>query len=203
MNRIHLYAVFGAIMSFATSQATSAWQAPSASPVPTRQTIPQFLVPSTRWTSDADLHAHFLNQFRAAVGLGVIRMPSLRAPFNRLLTLRVPNSEDPSADPVVLHYGLADPELIGIATRATPVAFVARHEADASAATRTRPLTALEQRALTTVRAGSNVTGETTSDGRHVVGAVRATSECLACHATFKTGDLLGALSYRLIRITR
>jgi hypothetical protein len=201
MSRFLLYALLVAVPPFATSQAPSAWQAPSVSPAPTPQIIPPFLLPYTAWRSEADLHNQFLIRFKAAVGLGAARMVDLEAPLSSRLTLRVMNSEDPSADPVTLHYSVSDPELIGIATRPAPVAFSVRSHQ--SKATQTRPLTPSEQRALTTLRAGSNVTGENTTTGRLVVGAIRATNECLACHATFKTGELLGALSYRLTLVSR
>lgn len=154
-----------------------------------------------RWPSDLAMHEQFLERFRSAVGLGRARMvsPSLHVHDDMLLSLTVP-SEDASP-PETIRYQLESLELIGIARHAAPVAFVIGSHTDRSRVERTRPLGRFEQRALVSLRsADDDVVGRTTNTGRDVVGAIRATSECISCHSTAKEGDLLGAFSYRLSR---
>jgi hypothetical protein len=154
-----------------------------------------------RWSSDLTMHRQFLERFRSAVGLGRSRMvnPSLRVHDDMLLSLTVP-SED-AAPLETLRYRLKSLELVGIAKHATPVAFVIGSHIDRSGAEHTRPLNRFEQRALSGLRSANEVVGQTTRSGRDVVGAIRATGECISCHATSTVGDLLGAFSYRLERL--
>jgi hypothetical protein len=153
-----------------------------------------------RWSSDPDMHRQFLERFRSAVGLGRARMvsPNLRVHDDMLLSLTVP-SEDASP-PETIRYRLKSLELIGIAKHAMPVAFVIGSHIDRSGAEHTRPLSRVEERALARLRSGNEVVGETTRNGREVVGAIRAAGECVSCHASSAAGDLLGAFSYRLER---
>lgn len=157
------------------------------------------------WKSDGDMHQLFVDRFRAAVGLGRARMfsSSLQVSPGMQLTLRVPNDEDTAAAPIDLRYALTTLELIGIARHEPPVAFVIDTHTDRSRAGRTRGLTGFEQRALAVLRSGDNTTAQTTKDGRRVAGAIRATNECLGCHATFKGGELLGAFSYQLTPVQK
>jgi hypothetical protein len=154
-----------------------------------------------RWSSDLDMHRQFLERFKSAVGLGRARMvsPSLQVHDDMLLSLSVP-SEDASP-PEATRYRLKSLELIGIARHATPVAFVIGNHIDRSAVEQNRPLGRFEQRALARLRSANEIVGETTRNGRDIVGAIRATGECTSCHATSAAGDLLGAFSYRLERL--
>jgi hypothetical protein len=65
----------------------------------------------------------------------------------------------------------------------------------------TRPLTAFEQHALEKLRAGETLVTSTDSDRIQMLGAVRASRQCLDCHRGSR-GTLLGAFSYRLRRVT-
>ncbi len=49
------------------------------------------------------------------------------------------------------------------------------------------------------LESGEDVAVEVAGTARFVVGALRAQEECLRCHGG-RTGDVLGALSYRLSR---
>ena len=124
------------------------------------------------------MHRQFLERFKSAVGLGRARMvsPSLRVHDDMLLSLSVP-SEDASP-PETIRYRLKSLELIGIAKHATPVAFVIGSHTDRSGVGHTRPLSRFEQQALARLRSANEAVGETTSSGRDVVGAIRATGEC-------------------------
>jgi hypothetical protein len=189
---------------FCTTAAMTAAQAPTTSQKDALEqqsaTLLLFGGPA-RWRSDLDMHRQFLERFKSAVGLGRSRMvsPSLRVHDDMLLSLSVP-SEDASP-PETIRYRLKSLELIGIAKHATPVAFVIASHTDRSGVEHTRPLSRFEQQALARLRSANEAVGETTSSGRDVVGAIRATGECTSCHATSKASDLLGAFSYRLERV--
>ena len=65
----------------------------------------------------------------------------------------------------------------------------------------TRPLDAFEAAALPRL-AKDDLVVHSTDERLRVLGSIRATQECLACHAK-KEGDLLGAFSYTLDRKAR
>lgn len=189
---------------FCTTVVVTAAQAPMTPRADTLEKQPDTSVlfgGPARWPSDLDMHRQFLERFKSAVGLGRSRMvsPSLQVHDDMLLSLSVA-SEDASP-PETIRYRLKSLELIGIAKHATPVAFVIGSHTDRSRVEHTRPLSRFEQQALARLRSANEVVGATTSSGRDVVGAIRATGECTSCHATSKAEDLLGALSYRLERI--
>ena len=156
---------------------------------------------ATRWPSDAAMHRQFVERFHSAVGLGRARMvsPSLRVHDDMVLTLAVP--EDEGSPAATLRYRLERLELVGIARHPTPVAFVVDSHTDRSRVERTRPLSGFERRALASMSSANDVVAETTSTGRNVLGAIRATAECTSCHATSNAGDILGAFSYGLARV--
>jgi len=109
--------------------------------------------------------------------------------------------DDEASPPETARYELKRLELIGIARHAAPVAFVIGSHVDRSSVDRTRALTAFEQHALESLRLGHDTVADTTGAGRVVVGAIRATGECVSCHASATSGDLLGAFSYDLERL--
>jgi uncharacterized protein DUF3365 len=66
--------------------------------------------------------------------------------------------------------------------------------------TTTRPLDDFEQRGLQQLRDGRETAVIPQVNIIRMLGALRATKQCLACHSA-RTGELLGAFSYRLDRI--
>jgi hypothetical protein len=62
-----------------------------------------------------------------------------------------------------------------------------------------RPLDDIETAMLVQVQAGDDLQLRMTADRIRMLGAIRATNQCLECHHV-KRGDLLGAFSYRLSR---
>jgi hypothetical protein len=66
---------------------------------------------------------------------------------------------------------------------------------------KTRPLNAFEAKALTALRKGEDLVSETTFNQIHLLGALRATKQCLQCHEA-RRGELLGAFTYQLQRET-
>jgi hypothetical protein len=63
----------------------------------------------------------------------------------------------------------------------------------------TRPLTKFETRALKSLREGDDLVTEATTEQIRMLGSLRASKQCLACHEV-KRGELLGAFSYKLAR---
>lgn len=99
--------------------------------------------------------------------------------------------------------------LVGVARHDPPVAYDAalfgfQHSDAHSAALparRGRPLTAVESQALARLRQGESLVRQMPVEGVQAMGAIRASSECLACHRGSREGDLLGALSYTMGRL--
>ncbi len=94
-------------------------------------------------------------------------------------------------------------ELIGLLKHATPVSYVSPNVPKMNELKNvpTAPLNSFEQGAIDRLR--SNLEEDAVvKDGKdeiQIVGALRASEKCRGCHAV-KRGELLGALTYRLIR---
>jgi hypothetical protein len=63
----------------------------------------------------------------------------------------------------------------------------------------TRPLTEFEEGALKALRGGEEMVAEASTNRIRMVGAIRATKQCLDCHSV-QRGEMLGAFSYDLQR---
>jgi hypothetical protein len=145
------------------------------------------LFADTSWSSDYAMHAYFNNRFLESKGNGISRIYADPMQVHDSMRLRITSGDT---------YRLEAVELIGVAMHEKPVAFSRTpHSALKSLP---RSLTAFEQRALTELSAGETVSVYVGNPERFVVGALRAQRGCLQCHGGHKTGDLLGALSYRL-----
>jgi hypothetical protein len=92
-------------------------------------------------------------------------------------------------------------DLVSLLTHEQPVAYVSVNlpRMDELRGAATRPLTQFERRALTALRAGSNLQVDASADHIQMLGAIRAVKQCLDCHDA-RRADLLGAFSYRLQR---
>ena len=64
----------------------------------------------------------------------------------------------------------------------------------------TRDLDDFETEALKQLEAGEKTVTRATTNRILMLGALRASHDCLSCHATHKVGDLLGAFSYEFLR---
>ena len=76
-----------------------------------------------------------------------------------------------------------------------------RMKADKTAGTKDIPrrkLDEFETAALTKLRDGADVVVQTGEQEMRVLGAVRARTDCLKCHAEAKEGTMLGAFTYKL-----
>ena len=146
--------------------------------------------PPPRWESCEELHDMYLKRFEGVEGFGVSRMyrPPMRDLSGVLDGGRVPLS-------------LERLELIGLQQKVPVVYTPFSHTSRPDPAMKSRSLTAFEERALTEFRKGRDIAVDATKDGPEAcAGAIRAKSTCLECHDGAKTGDLLGAFSYRFSR---
>lgn len=156
--------------------------------------------PAPKPFASADaMHAEYLHRFLVTPGFGTSRV--LVPEFYR---------PTPDLDFHGQQFIMRAPDLIGL--EENPVAYVVRRHRitkdeftnrTARALLKKRPLTALETNAVTALRAGRDLvtTKQTTPDsGDHllVLGALRATRDCMKCHECAE-GTLLGAFSYTLL----
>ena len=145
-----------------------------------------------QWTSDYAMHTYFNGRFLESPGNGVGRMIQDPMRVYDSMRLRITSNNT---------YKLASVELVGVVMHQTPVAFT-RATHDLLSYLQARPLTVFEERALVELTAGETIAVDADKTGRYVVGALRAKQSCLQCHKSYKVGDLLGALSYRLTNLT-
>ncbi len=92
-------------------------------------------------------------------------------------------------------------ELVSLLKHGTPAVYSSEHLPNMEELTdvKTRPLTAFEANALDTLRAGEELTAQTNGNVIEMVGAIRASNDCMKCHEVPR-GTLLGAFSYQLQR---
>lgn len=143
------------------------------------------------------MHAQFVEAFVDSEGFGVTRSP----PMMRLM---MKNSGTAVGDTGLCVMSV---ELIGIAKHDPPVAYppspfsgfqhTDRNE-DSPDSGQTRDLTASEREAVRMLSEGWQLIVKSEGDEVRVTGPIRARSSCLECHKQRKTGDVLGALGYRM-----
>ena len=68
--------------------------------------------------------------------------------------------------------------------------------------TQTRDLDSFEQSSLAKLYAGDDIVTSDSESKIRMLGSLRATKDCIACHDA-KRGDLLGAFLYRLAKYER
>jgi hypothetical protein len=92
-------------------------------------------------------------------------------------------------------------ELVSLLKHDEPVAYVTKHlpRMDELRKAPTRPLEGFEENALKALRRGETLATDATVNRIQMLGAVRATKQCLTCHDV-ERGALLGAFSYELWR---
>jgi hypothetical protein len=95
-------------------------------------------------------------------------------------------------------------ELVSLLKHDPPAAYVSKHlpnmeELDDAP---TRPLDSFEASALARLRTAEDVVTDESPDRIRMLGSLRAGKDCLACHSV-QRGELLGALSYVLVRAAR
>ena len=104
-----------------------------------------------------------------------------------------------------------DVELVGVARHDPPVVHRAgfmgfQHRDDDAAMpalpTSPRTLQAWERQALARLIGGADIVVDAGPGGERAMGPIRARPDCLSCHRDHREGEVLGALSYGLGRIT-
>jgi hypothetical protein len=170
------------------------------------------LVPSNQpppFASAEAMQAEFLKRFLDAPGFGMRRV--LVPEYHRPAPYLVWNEQ---------RFAVKPPELIGLEEHDDPVAYVLPFGSFAKAdftnklsrsLVKTRELNSFEAAALDRLRRGQSIiaeeraeTGETIPPELRlrVLGAIRATSDCLDCHSGGE-GKLLGAFSYVLTPVEK
>jgi hypothetical protein len=98
-------------------------------------------------------------------------------------------------------WSLQTLELIGLAVHEKPVAYVSENlpRMEELREAPKRPLDEFEAVGLASLRSGEDLFVRDRLEGRRMLGAIRATKQCVACHSC-ERGDLLGAFSYTLRR---
>ena len=93
---------------------------------------------------------------------------------------------------------VASVELIGW-LRGKPVAYVSENLPAMNELRNapTRPLDSFEEEGLAALRSGKELFAKPSDGGERLLGAIRATKQCIECHGG-QRGDLLGAFSYQL-----
>ncbi len=92
-------------------------------------------------------------------------------------------------------------ELVSLLKHKEPVAYVSAHlpRMDELRKAPTRPLDGFEMTGLKSLRGGDTLVTDASVNRIHLLGAVRASKQCLDCHQVPR-GTLLGAFSYELWR---
>ena len=155
-----------------------------------------------KWTSYEAMHRFFVDSFIKSKGFGMERLQSPRSEVRRsvlsingkvyaiggvdLISLGHPTKEGMAGEPFVYTTGkpAASSDVMKSMLDKTP----------------TRKLNAFETEALAKLRDGENSLMGDEQGKTLLVGAVRATTSCLACHSV-EEGALLGAFTYPLVSI--
>jgi hypothetical protein len=174
---------------------------PLPQPDPAISTAQSIVVPGTEVrTPDTgplyDLHWNSLADFVHPEGFGYVRDRGHVAGFQVHQFSRTPEPGE--------SWRLQTIELVGLALHDAPVVYVAPHlpRMDELREAPTRPPDAFEAAGLESLRSGEDLVVRGTADGLRMLGALRSTEQCLACHGG-ERGDLVGAFSYTLRRATR
>jgi hypothetical protein len=177
-------------------------------PLPDRPPVPQpdYLRPSAPpdalladlrgWDPGAmgRLHDDGVLDFVNPRGFGFVKDRRV-AGFQRHGMTKVPSS--------VAAWVVAHVELVGLVVHEEPVVYVSANlpRMDDVRTVPTRPLDPFESEALDALRGGEEVYARGAGGSARMVGAIRATRQCVVCHGGSR-GDLLGAFCYGLRRET-
>ncbi len=109
--------------------------------------------------------------------------------------------EKKNADTDKERWQLKRLELVSLLKHEQPAVYLSEHlpRMDQLAKAKVRTLNSFEEKALKSLRDGEDLQTEATTNVIRMVGAMRATKQCLECHAG-ERGQLLGAFSYELQR---
>jgi hypothetical protein len=173
------------------------------SPVPQPDYLKPFVLPTgtltdllPQWnaTHMSRIHDNGVIDFVNARNFGFVKDRQHVAGFQRHGMTKVPTAEASA-------WSVARVDLVGLVVHDTPVVYVSANlpRMDELREAPTRPLDAFEMEALESLRNGEDLFTRGTDDTARMLGAIRATKQCVACHGGSR-GDLLGAFSYGLRR---
>jgi hypothetical protein len=139
------------------------------------------------------MHEDSVSDFAYAGGFGFFKDRRHVAGFEAHRFSSTPESVGP--------WQLQTVDLVGLLLRDEPVVYVSSHlpRMDELREAPTRKLDALESVGLSGLRRGDDLFVRETGGRLRMLGAIRATKQCTACHGC-ERGDLLGAFSYTLRR---
>ena len=151
-------------------------------------------LPQWNPTNMGRMHDNGVIDFVNARNFGFVKDRQHVAGFQRHGMTKVPAAE-------ASEWSVARVDLVGLVIHETPLAYVSANlpRMDELRDAPTRPLDAFETDALESLRNGEDVIARGNDDTARMLGAIRATKQCIACHGGSR-GDLLGAFSYGLRR---
>jgi hypothetical protein len=137
------------------------------------------------------LHELAVIDFVNPLGFGFTKDRQHVAGFQSHRMTKLPDPSDP--------WKVARIDLISLLLHESPVAYVSTDlpRMNELRTAPTRPLDAFEEEGLKSLRVGEDLFARGTGEKARMVGAIRATKQCLGCHGGGR-GDLLGAFSYGL-----
>jgi hypothetical protein len=143
------------------------------------------------WNLFAELHNNCCLDFVYPEGFGYFKDRAHVAAFRPHQFRKPPESAD--------CWRVVTLELVGIAMHEQPVVYVSEFlpRMDELRKAPRRPLDTFETVASDDLRDGDTLSVRLQGDRLRMLGAIRATSQCVACHGC-ERGELLGAFSYAL-----
>jgi hypothetical protein len=141
-----------------------------------------------------ELHRDGLMDFLHPAGFGYLKDHRSVAGFQAHHFSRAPK-------PVPYYLRLQTLDLVGLVVHEAPVAYVSAHlpRMDELREAPTRPLDGFESAGLAALRGGEDLVVREANAALRMLGAIRSTKQCLACHGG-ERGDLLGCFSYTFRR---
>jgi hypothetical protein len=139
------------------------------------------------------LHEASVLDFVNPAGFGLFENRQRVIGFQRHGFSKVPGPEE--------RWAVETIDLVGLLLHGEPLAYVSKNlpRMDELRAAPTRPLDSFETQGLATLRQGEELFARGSETRVRMLGAIRATKQCLDCHGGAR-GDLLGAFSYSLRR---
>lgn len=140
-----------------------------------------------------DLHREGIVDFINAIGFGYVKDRRHVAGFESHRFSSVPGPKET--------WEVRRLELVGLLLHDSPIVYLSRNlpRMDQVRETPTRLLDSFEAAGLETLRGGEDLFFGSASGTVRMLGALRATKQCVECHGG-ERGDLLGAFSYTLRR---
>jgi hypothetical protein len=151
----------------------------------------------------ASLHRHGRIDFVNPSGFGHVKEPRVTAGFEPHRFSHIPRLFAPRRDKEepMEQWLVRKLELVSLLKHANPLVYESDElpRMDKIDKVKTRGLLDFETKALESLRKGEDLVTEATTNTIRMVGAIRASKQCLSCHSC-ERGALLGAFTYQLQR---